>query len=206
MTTISGKSRPRDRPKDGIDIDGSTGQLRLPTSSRAGLYCAAADRPPGISRLLATTLCVAVLALTATVVLAVIEEVRNAPAVSHTTMMLLSGASAVAWTAVITVLVRDRMTHNQQVLRSIGTTIEARLREQYDRQEHLAHRITDLANRQAEQMQLMRQVAASVAAVRREMADVIGVADADAELQLRQAVNDGHRLPGGGLYVVPPED
>ncbi|MEU4640874.1 hypothetical protein [Micromonospora sp. NPDC023814] len=206
MTTATGNPPdPGERIQDDTDIDGTTGQLQLPTSSRAGLYCAAANRTGGMSLLLAATLCVALLFLAATIVLAVIEEVRNVPAVTHTTMLLLVAGTAIAWIAVIIVLFRDRVHRNQQALRSMGETIQARLREQYDRQEHLAHRITDLANRQAEQMQLLRQMAVDMAAVRRDMADVIGVADADAELQLRQAVNE-NRPPAPGLYVVPPEN
>jgi hypothetical protein len=205
MTTATGKSQRQDPGEHIRDIDGTTGELRLPTSSRAGLYCAAVDRPRGISLLLVTTLCPAVLFLVATVVLAAIEDVRNAPVVTHTTMLLLVAGTAIAWIAVIVVLVRDRMTRNQQVLSSAAATIQARLRELYDRQEHLAHRITNQDNRLAEQMQLLRQVAADIAAIRRDMADVIGVADADAELQLRQAVNE-NRLPAPGLYVVPPEN
>ncbi|MEU5946270.1 hypothetical protein ABZ793_11995 [Micromonospora sp. NPDC047465] len=205
MTTASGN------PPDPGDhtppaIDGDTSQIQLPIVSKAGLYCATSNPPSGMSGLLAAIICIATVVLTATVALAAIEETRNAPVVTHTTMLLLATGSATSWIAVAIVIVRDRMHRNHQAFISIGERILARNQELSARQDALSHRMNDLANRQAEQMQLMRQLATSVAAVRREMADVIGVADADAELQLRQAVNDGHRLPGGGLYVVPPED
>ncbi|MCX4470500.1 hypothetical protein OOK41_09290 [Micromonospora sp. NBC_01655] len=205
MTTVSG-TPPDPGEHAPTVIDGDTSQIQLPIVSKAGLYCTTSNPPSGMSGLLATIMCIATVILTATVALAAIEETRNAPVVTPTTMLLLATGAATSWIAVFIVIVRDRMHRDHQALLSGGERILARNQELSVRQDALSHHQIDLANRQAEQMQLMRQIAANVAAVRREMADVIGVADADAELQLRQAVNDNHRLPGGGLYVVPPEN
>lgn len=204
MDTATGQSQRRDPGAHTHDkIDGDTGQIQLPASSRAGLYCA--DVPPwAMSGLLATALCIATVILSATLVLTVAEEARNAPVVTHTTMLVLAIASGVTWIAVVLVAGRDRLVRSQQGLRSLGETMLARQQELYVRQDHLAHRITDLTNRQVEQMQLLRQVADDMAAVRREIADVIGVADADAEMQVRKAVN-GRWHAQAGLHVVPVE-
>lgn len=206
MTTATGKPHPDPGEHTPTDLDADTGQIQLPIASKAGLYCTASNPPCGMSGLLAITLCIATLILAATVALAAIEETRNAPVVTHTTMLLLAAGTATSWIAVSIVIVRDRMHRNHQALNSVGERILARNQELSARQDALSHRMNDLANRQAEQMQVLRQLAATVAAIRRDMDDVIGVADADAELQLRQAVNDNHRPPGGGLYVVPPEN
>ncbi|MER5703509.1 hypothetical protein ABT023_16410 [Micromonospora sp. NPDC002296] len=204
MNTATGQSHRRDPgARTPTSIDGDTGQLQLPTASAAGTYSTGTPPPWTLSGLLAVTLCVATVFTIATVVLTVIEETRNSAAVTGTTMLLLIVGGGISWIIVSIVVLRDWVTRGNQALGSMGETLNSRQTELYRRQDHLAHRITDLANRQAEQMRLLRDVAADMAAVRREIADVIGVADADAELQLRQAVN-GQRQPTG-LYVVPPE-
>jgi uncharacterized coiled-coil protein SlyX len=204
MTSATGTPPdPGERPTN--DVNETTGQIPLPTPAKAGLYCTSTTPPSGVSGLLAATLCVALVITVAAGVLTAIEETHNAPAVTHTTMLLLVAGAAIAWISVIITNFRDRTHRTHQCLRSLGETVLARQSELYARQENLANRVNDLANRMAEQTQILRRIAADVAAVRREMADVIGVADADAELQLRRAVNDNHPL-GPGLYVVPPEN
>lgn len=203
MTNATG-TPPDPGEKTPATIDGDTGQIQLPVVSKAGLYCTTSPPPSGMSGLLAVTICIATVILVATVTLVAIEETRNAPVVTHATMLLLAICTATSWIAVSIVIVRDRINRDHRALNSVGERILTRNQELSARQDALSHRMNDIANRQAEQMQLMREIAANVAAVRREMADVIGVADADAELQLRLAVNDNHR-PGAGLYVVPPD-
>ncbi|WP_330438783.1 hypothetical protein OHB44_27830 [Micromonospora sp. NBC_00821] len=155
--------------------------------------------------MLASALCTAVLFTASVITLAVVEEVRDARPVSITTMHLLTAATATSWIALILVACRDRLARGYRALRGSTETMQARQLELYRRQDHLYDRFLDLANRQVEQMQMLRGIAEDITLIRKEMADVIGVADADAELLLRQAVN-GHRpQASGGLYVVPPE-
>lgn len=186
----------------GDDIDGTTFQIHLPTSSKAGVY-SATIRPGTMSGLLAAALSVAVVLTVILGALIAAEETRDAVS---STMLLAVVWTAVAWIAVALVLLRDRADHRYRALHSSCETIQAREQELFARQEHLAHRFADLANRQAEATQLLRQLAADMAAVRRDMADVIGVADADAELSIRQAAVNESPPVGPGLYVVPPEN
>lgn len=205
MTSTTGKSRQRDPGDHTGDIDGDTGQIRLPPSSTAGVY--STPDPPlwTMSGMLASTLCVAALFTAGVIALAAIEEVRNVRPISITAMHLLTAATATSWIAVVLVVCRDRLARCFRALRGSSETMQNRQLELYRRQDHMYGRFLDLENRQAEQMRVLREVANDIAAIRKEMADVIGVADADAELLLRQAVN-GHRPQlSGGLYVVPPE-
>lgn len=205
MTTATGKSRARDPGDRARYIDADTGQLTLPASSTGGIYTAPAPPPWTMSVLLASSLCIAILLVFAIAALALVEEARNKPVVTGTTMLVLTASAAVSWMAVVVVACRDRLDRCVQSLRGSSETLQNRQTELYRRQDHLVHRFNDLANRQAEMMRLLRQVAEDAAATRQEMADVIGVADADAELSVRhQTVVNGNR-PAGGLYIVPPE-
>jgi len=204
MTSTTGESQRRDPGDRTRDIDGKTGELHLPTSSAPGVYAAAVPTPWTMSGLLGGTLCIAVPILLAVLILTVVEEANDSPVVSDNAMRLLIAAGIASWTAVTIVACRDRVVRCYRALRVSNETVQSRQMELYRRQDHLVHRFNDLANRQVEQMQLLREVAADVAKIRREISDAIGVADADAELSLRQAVN-GPRPPGGGLYIVPPE-
>ncbi|MFG1898667.1 hypothetical protein ACGFIP_32130 [Micromonospora zamorensis] len=205
MTSTTGESRRRDSGEQLRDIDGDTGQLQLPPSSAAGVY--AAPSPPlwPVSGMLAACMCVAAVFVAGVVVLTVAEEVRHAPVISNTAMHLLTGAAATSWMAVVIVFCRDRLVVVIRALRGSNETMQNRQLELYRRQDHLYGRFNDLANRQAEQMVVLRGIADDVAAIRRDIDDVIGVADADAELMLRQAVNGTRPQTAAGLYVVPPE-
>lgn len=204
MTSTTGQSQRRDPEDHTRAIDGDTGEIRLPSRSAPGVYATPEPTTWTMSGLLAGALCIAIPLLLAVTVLTIIEEVRNAHVVSANTMGLLRASGVAAWIGVVLIACRDRLVRCIRSLRVSNETMQNRQLELYRRQDHLAARMTDFANRQAEQMQLLRQVAADLAAVRREMADVIGVADADAELVMRQAVN-GTRPTSAGLYVVPPE-
>ncbi|MEU6206400.1 hypothetical protein ABZ814_22780 [Micromonospora musae] len=156
-----------------------------------------------MSGLLAALLCIAVPILLATGILAVVEAVHGAHVGGPNSMRLLTSASVTSWISVALVASRDRLVRAFRAIRVSNETMQNRQLELYRRQDHLANRFTDLANRQVEQMQMLRDMAEDIAAIRRDMADVIGISDADAELNARQAVN-GNRPQGGGLYIVPP--
>ncbi|MFI6228921.1 hypothetical protein ACIBCR_16580 [Micromonospora echinospora] len=187
------------RTRDPIDED--TSSLHLPTGGEPAVYSTCVVGRMPLSRLLTASLCTAVPLTIATILLAIIEEVRNNAAVTSTTMMLTTAGSAVSWIGVITVASRDWIIRHYQALHSLTETIQARQIELYRRQEHLAGRIANLANLVTENGHTIRALTTDVTAIRASMDDVLGVADADAELQLRQAVN-GPRAGGGGLYIV----
>lgn len=205
MTSTTGQSQRRDSDDHTRAIDADTGEVRLPASAAPGVYAVAEPPAWTVSGLLTSALCIAVPLLVSVLVLTVIEETGDSAVLSNNTMGLLRSATTASWISVVLIACRDRLACGFRALRVSNETMQNRQLELYRRQDHLARRFNDYTNRQAEQARLLRQVADDIATVRRDMSDVIGVADADAELHMRQAVN-GHRPPtASGLYVVPPE-
>ncbi|MBM0275367.1 hypothetical protein [Micromonospora tarensis] len=203
MTSTTGQSQRRDPEDHTRAIDADTGEIRLSPGSAPGVYATPEPATWTMSGLLASALFIAVPLLLAVIVLTVIEEVRNSDVVSENAMGSLRAGCLGAWIGAVLIACRDRLVRCIRSLRVSNETMQNRQLELYRRQDHLARRFNDYANRQLEQVQLLRSIAEDMAAVRRDMIDVIGVADADAELNVRQAVN-GNRS-ASGLYVVPPE-
>jgi hypothetical protein len=201
MTSHTGKSHGRDPGQTTTDLN-TAAVLQLPTSGLGGVYATPPSPPWSLSGMLASSLCVATVVLAATVVLVIIEEVHGAPVVSSTTMSLLTAASATTWIAVVLIASRDRQVRSILALRGSIETVQSRQIEVYRRQDHLAQRISKLDNRGAELLDMMLAIAVDVAAIRAEMTDVLGVADADAELSVRKSVVNGNQ-PQASLYVVP---
>jgi len=206
MTSTTGQSQRRDSDDHTRAIDADTGEIRLPASSAPGVYAKGEPTSWTCSGLLTSALCIAVPLLASVLVLTAIEETSNNAVVSDNTLGLLRSATAVSWICVVLVACRDRLVRGFRALRVSNETMQNRQLELYRRQDHLTRRFNDYANRQVEQVRLLREVAEGLAAVRREMADVIGVADADAELTMRKAVNGTQpTATASGLYVVRPE-
>ena len=156
---------------------------------------------PGItiSGLLAIALCVAVASSAFALVYVAIEELTGRQPARPNTMLLLIASAGISWMGVIVVLSRDGIIRYLRSLHSSEETTQSRMVEVYRRQDHLATRITVLANREAELLHTIQEMARDVAATRAQIEDVLAISAADEELTLRHAVN-GHRP--GGLHLV----
>lgn len=99
---------------------------------------------------------------------------------------LVYALMGVSWTAVVQIAVRDRQDRRADAARADLERMQARLVELYRRQDHSTLALAALHAGQREQAVQLARIAAALDTIRDGISDALEIADADAELTVRQ--------------------